>query len=223
MGKLIMLSVFHDDPKGKKRLLKMLKRFKPNIITVENSAEMSEYFKSERFKMFNRQIRNILETRGLSEKELLLFDSRTKSIAVIFEVQATQEYCKDIIPFYLIDLWDEQEIINYEMTGIKSAKNSSIHGIADAFNLENLGEEIDSRYRQFMLFVQRIGNGDTDVGRRDKFMETRLREILEENPDKTIVHIGGAKHSINDSRTLYSKIKDLNPQKHLLIEADNNV
>lgn len=224
MNPVIMLSVFHEDPKGKERILTMPERLKPDIITVENSKGMSKYFESERFKTFRCQLSNILKTKGLNEKELILFDLRTKSIATTFEVQAAQEYCKNTIPFYLIDLWDKQETITYEKTEMEAAKNNSIEDIVSTFNLEDseLRENIDSRYRQIMLFQQWIPLDDVDVGRRDEFMKTQLRKIMKENPNKTIVHIGGAKHSLDDpyKRTLYSKIKDLAPKKHLLIEAD---
>jgi len=222
--KLIFLSTIHYDPKGESRIKVMLDRLNPDIVTVEDSDLRTSYLQSENARVIHLKVKEILKRRGATSRQLEIFSEFHETCIRPFESIAVKKYCGNRIPYFLIDLWDETEKKLYEERAIEGAETFSI-GLLDRLTKDKSQEDADFEYRG----VRRSYSDDTsvplddsDVGRRDDYMESRLREIIRQNQGKRIVHIGGSKHSFPDinGRTLYSKLIDFRPTKNLLIEAE---
>lgn len=220
---LIFVSTIHYDPKGRIRLLSILEEIRPDIITVEANDEMEKYLQSERSKSVIDNVRRILERRGANLDQLVKFDEFQVITLNTFEAPVVREYCGNRIPYHLIDLWDDIERDGFENLQISTANEFPIGNLS--FLTTSLQEGADFEYKGVRVGYKTgvtVPIDDPEVGRRDSYMGSRLQKLIEQHPGKRIVHVGGTKHSFDDpdKRTLYSKFKDSNPTRYLLIDVE---
>jgi hypothetical protein len=221
---LIFLSTIHYDPKGESRIKVMLDRLNPEIVTVEDSEQKLIYLQSEEARAIHFKVKEILKRRGATDWQLKIFDEFNETCIKPFESKAVRKYCEDRIPYYLIDLWDETERNLYQEMSISDAETFCIPTL-ERLTKEKSQIDADFEYngvRRSYSYDISVPLDDPDVGRRDDYMESQLREIITQNQGKRIIHIGGTKHSFPAirGRSLYSKLIDYKPTRHLLIEAE---
>lgn len=232
--RLTLIGTVHRDPQGAERLLSLLRRLHPDLVTLEMSEKALAYRQGEAYRLQLR-LDSILEqlTRKtpaeLAELQAhpAVTDIRTL-LALPFEYQAAAAYAAETaVPLHLIDRSDvsaaklqrvERELITYRNLRIlvtlpAGSEKSDFEGYgrAQAMVTRNPGETV----RLAFLAGRR---GEEGIGPRDRWMEAQIRRLLAERPGAHLVHVGGWVHLVEDPRgeTLYSLLADLAPQRILL-------
>jgi len=224
---LRLIGFAHTDNLGKEILLKYFEAEKPAKILLEGNKKTFENFsKSEVLSKFSR-IKN-REARNTIQNFFGQFH--------LHEYDACLEYCKnhDECSFHLIDSDSSPLIIEHNIY-------SKLEEVAETISTEEDAEEViefikdqtDNVYQlifealvlppgmlrnlacKVVLFKSQAELEKIDFGKRDAYMAEKIRELYLPE-EKTIVVVGGM-HILDDSkeRTLYSKIKDLNPIRTL--------
>lgn len=227
MSNIIFIGTVHADQKGKTRLLNLLRRLEPDIVTVEMSEEMFQYFGSPRYAKFLWRIRAVFFSRGFSEQELEQFYAYQQRFGNPFEASGAREYCESAgIPCLLIDLFDEQEVQTFEHDQLRISTQCNLAKVREALDAQAHQKLIEQEYRETFYAISKneavIWHGDPDVGRRDVAMAETIKALATEHPEKKIVHIGGTKHTFSFSGTLFTLLKDFQPERYLLDNADRD-
>jgi pheromone shutdown protein TraB len=231
---LTLVGTVHRDPRGAERLLPLLRRLHPDLITLEMSEKAFAYRQVEGRRQLLRLDRILERLAGelpaaLSELQNhpAIVDIRTL-LALPFEYRAAAAYAAEAqVPLHLIDLSDvsaaklrrvETELITCRNLKIlvtlpAGAEKSDFEGYgrAHAMITRDPGETV----RQAYLEGRRGAEG---IGPRDRWMAGRIRRLLTDRHGGHMVHVGGWVHLIEDARgeTLYSLLRDLMPKRLLL-------
>lgn len=231
---LTLIGTVHRDPRGAEKLLPLLRRLRPDLVTLEMSEKAFAYRQGEAHRQL-RRLDRILERLAaelmVSVHELqahpAVADIRTL-LALPFEYQAASAYAAEAtVPMHLIDLSDvsaaklkrvEGDLITYSNLRVLVSlpgkiENSGSEGYETARAL--ICKEPGETVRRAFLERRR---GEEGIGQRDMAMAQAIRRLLERRSDGHLVHIGGWVHLVEDGRgeTLYSLLKDLNPDRVLL-------
>jgi pheromone shutdown protein TraB len=231
---LTLIGTVHRDPRGAERLLSLLRRLHPDLITLEMSEKAFTYRQGEARRLLLRLDHILEQLAGDLPADLqklqahpAVADIRTL-LALPFEYQATAAYAAEAaVPLHLIDLSDvsaaklrrvEADLITYRNLKIlvtlpADAEKSDFEGYgrAHAMITRDPGETV----RQAYLEGRRGAEG---IGPRDRWMAGRMRRLLTDRHGGHLVHVGGWVHLIADARgeTLYSLLADLKPKRLLL-------
>lgn len=231
---LTLLGTVHRDPKGKERLLSLLHRLRPDLITLEMSEKAYTYRQGETRRQLLRLDRILERLAAELPADLLklqahpaVADIRTL-LALPFEYQAAAAYAAEMaVPLHLIDLSDvsaaklrrvESSLITFRNMRIlitlpPGAEKSGYEGYGRAHAM--ITQASGEATRQTYLKGRRGAEG---VGPRDRWMAEQIRRLLAARPGAHLVHVGGWVHLIEDARgeTLYSLLTDLMPERMLL-------
>lgn len=232
--RLTLIGTVHRDPLGAERLLPLLRRLHPDLVTLEMSEKALAYRQGEAFQLQLR-LDSILEqlakktSAELAELQAhpAVTDIRTL-LALPFEYQAAEAYAAEAaVPLQLIDRSDistaklqrvEKELITWRnlkilLTLPPGAEKSDFEGYerAHALITRDPGEPV----RQAFLAGRR---GEEGIGPRDRWMAAQIRHLLAGHFGAHLAHVGGWVHLVEDARgeTLYSLLADLAPQRLLL-------
>lgn len=234
---LTLIGTVHRDPRGAERLLNLLRRLHPDLLTLEMSEKGLAYRQGEGRRQLRRLDRILARLAGelLTEPATLqahpaVADIRTL-LALPFEYQAAAAFAAEAtVPLQLIDRSDvsaaklqrvEAELITYRNLKVlvslpAGAEKSDVEGYgrAHAMITRDPGEAV----RQAFLEGRR---GEEGIGPRDRWMAGEIRRLLAARRGVHLVHVGGWVHLIEDARgeTLFSLLADLAPQRFLLGEA----
>ena len=232
--RLTLIGTVHRDPRGPERLLSLLRRLHPDLLTLEMSEKGLAYRQGEGRRQLLRLDRILERLTGelLIEPATLqahpaVADIRTL-LALPFEYQAAAAYAAEAgLPLHLIDRSDvsaaklqrvERELVTYRNLKIlvslpAGAEKSDFEGYgrAHAMITHDPGETV----RQAFLAGRR---GEEGIGPRDRWMAAQIRRLLATRRGAHLVHVGGWVHLVEDARgeTLFSLLADLAPQRLLL-------
>ncbi len=231
MGKVILIGTEHGDLKGSERLESLLEIVRPDILSVESSLESLRRSKNNPMDIV-RMISEAKE-RGVSSNFIRFFDDLiAKHGLTDFEYTTSKSYAdRHKIPLYLSD---DPTLAN----ACRKIKLDLLHRIILGLpantdipipSEEELVRDTDKRYE----FANDAINGEIPreqidnflddyrgvlIGQRDTYMAERIRQISTGHQKSLLVHTCGFAHLFDDlqNETLYSRIKDLNPERRLL-------
>lgn len=217
---LILMGVVHRDPRGKRRLERMLHWLKPDAVSVELSPLGLMWREGEGRRVRRRLDRLTLnlppEKRGHHQIRLL-----RAALGVPFEYEAARSYALERgIPLHLVDInWTsrnhlllfEREILTpSNLKRLTSREDRPLHLVVR-------GEYGKAEHWLRCSFVWGLkGRWDGLDDRRERFMACRLRSLCRRY--SRLVHVGGWMHLIHDPerRTLFCRLQDLFPRRILL-------
>jgi len=222
-----LIGTLHNDIHGKERLEKLLYHLKPEVLSVEGSAEM---------KVFNQQLRKDVSS-VFFEKGITSHDSIETFMELSgflpFEWDVCEKYSNENnIPLY----WVELAGVALEMGGNTANFLDKLRDMPTEKlqkKIKKMEKFMKSRWKQHMLdlvgynnFLLKGRNQLTDryiLGERDVHMYKRIKEISKDlHPKKKIVHVGGAQHMVTDYNLKRTTIASLLPDSdvYLLAYAD---
>lgn len=235
-GNIYFVGTNHMDLKGEERLAKALDYLKPEIIVKEGVE--AGVIPRDIVNGITREIISGLKNHDVERKAIVnsarLFRSALKVSG--YEEGVIKEYLSENpdVQFYPIEdpkAWAEMD------SNISSEKLFESMGeeIGRFGTKENYQKDVDSRYRRARGSLEtnssfrKEGFDEAEtvnagmLGNRDRKFNTRLRKIIEANPDKKIVFVGGFLHFSYSSKgnTVYSQTLDLDPEILFLSESDN--
>jgi len=232
--KLTLIGTVHRDPRGKERLISLLRRLRPDLITLEMSEKALAYRQGEARRQLQRLDRilarlaeELQAAPGLLLNHPAVTDIRTL-LALPFEYQAAAVCAAETgVPLHLIDRSDvsatklrrvESELITYRNLRIlvslsAGAERCDAEGYGRAHAM--ISRDPGGAVRQAYLEGRRGAEG---LGPRDRWMAGRIRSLLAAREGGHLVHVGGWVHLVEDARgeTLYSLLADLDPVRRLL-------
>jgi pheromone shutdown protein TraB len=234
---LTLIGTVHRDPRGTERLLSLLRRLHPDLLTLEMSEKALAYRQGEARRQLRRLDRILARLAREQRVEPATLQAHPAVadigtlLALPFEYQATAAYAAAAaVPLHLIDRSDvsaaklrrvESELITYSnlrilvtLPGGAEKSDDEGYGRAHAIISRDPGEAV----RQAFLDGRR---GVEGIGPRDRWMAGQLRRLLAAQRGAHLVHVGGWVHLIEDARgeTLFSLLADLAPHRLLLGEA----
>lgn len=224
-GELIYIGIVHIDPRGGQRLEKLLNQIKPEILTVEVSDEKLKSMDAAR-----EEIRLALKQKGLNQELAEKYVSI--SIFSTYEWTVSRDYAKkQDIPIHKVDI-RTQETAEMSQRVVEMLKNryltdeileQKIRDYEACIKLPIWQNFFD---KQFYSSVKVLASSpDTQVWlkKRDAFMAEKISDIIEKNPDKRVVHVGGALHMVENEGLIESTLYMLLPPNrvYFLSEAEN--
>lgn len=180
-NQLIFIGVLHGD----NRVKKILKKIKPDLITIE----MSEVY-------WNILVKNHLE----------------ESYG---EVCASIDYAKKTNTLlYFIDKSQNDKILKNRMDQSRS-KSYSREEIGEIYSFFKKHYKHRSKETENILIY-----GQREHKDRTMYMAEKLKQLLKNNIETKIVHIGGAGHFLNTKKiiTLFSLLKKYKPKRYLVTD-----
>ncbi|NIS63371.1 MAG: hypothetical protein GTO13_22590 [Proteobacteria bacterium] len=238
MISLTLVGTIHRDPNGLPRLMEILERESPDIITLEMSEysvafreKMGPYLKGKLFQIlqslhgkFTRKQRGKLH-RPNNPFQIGAIQAILQALELPFEFRAVKAYCERArISFRCIDVskysWDKLKRLGDEM--ITEDNMRKILAFAPMDPHEELGKQRALARRLIsrdadQLFIEAFLHGKMGDGMvpRDRYMSLRIKEILKDH-GKTL-HVGGWEHLLDDpgGKTLYGILKGLRPHRIL--------
>lgn len=232
---LTLVGTVHRDPQGAERLLTLLRRLRPDLVTLEMSEKAFAYRQEKASLQLLRLERILARLSAELPADLQELQAHPAVagirtlLALPFEYQAAAAYGAEMaVPLHLIDLSDvsaaklrrvESDLITYRNLRIlvtlpPRAEKSDYEGYGRAHAMLALGP--GEAARQAFLEGRRGAEG---IGPRDRWMAGQIRRLLAARPGAHLVHVGGWVHLVEDAEreeTLYSLLADLAPQRLLL-------
>jgi len=241
---ITLIGTIHTDLKLEERLPKMLSIEKPDIITLEydDNESLSRIVK-DNSKLGLKLIKEGLKDK-INEKYFDAIINFIKKNLEVNEYTICQDYVnKNNLPLYFVDKYEEMNpfwmnrIVLQILNNLDTIINTSIkieEGGIDPINLLGYFEQrIEEKYTEYKkayinnssyqtkYVTSNLSKGGNikNILERDNHMASEIRKIY--TPNLKLVHIVGLYHLLNDSkkRTLYSRLKDLNPKRRLLNEV----
>ena len=225
---IILLGTSHGDTKGKERLHQSLDILLPEILTIEASPEVVEIRKKDR--QLYDWLRQTLTEKQINQNFIDFFMSTLpKEGETQFEIAAAEDYASRTgIKLKYIDdpsmaEATKQEGLRHYRDLISRVPQGAVINVPTPEELQTAND----RNYAFAAFGMTTPNSPevlkflktirgSMIGKRDKYMEGEIRK--EEDSEKRLVHIGGFAHMLDDpmSETLYSRIKNLRPERRLI-------
>lgn len=230
MGKLYLIGTYHPDKdKGPEKLKELLDNLEPDMILSE--TEENTYLKQ--LNLLN-QFMHSLSPLTADYKGLQNF-IKEYHLSLAFEVPTVIDYSKQRdIPHYMIDYPKTQKksyqslkrSIAWWINKAKNQDDFEIDTWTESFNSDPVFSDFipelmwnDIKYMEqkatseMIIMLARLTNGF----RKDAYLESRIRELY--SPDKIIAFPVGMMHTADSKRrqTLYSRLRDLSPERIPLI------
>jgi len=215
-----MIGTSHVDPNGRKNLLRLLRKIKPERIMIE---EAKAHFADQ--ELFTEILREELTQRSVDPvlAELLLTEQEVRG----YEMRAARQYCESR------GLPEPLSLEDYESDTEQNLRLSAVGRIitiTSQFTPETAttyAREMTSNAERFYHTLKKFLGEYNEVNawmwirtddncERDRAMERKLRDTLEE--DKRTVTITGLKHILAHPlrQSLYSRIREFNPRRYAL-------
>ncbi|MDP2906993.1 MAG: hypothetical protein Q8O03_03565 [Nanoarchaeota archaeon] len=220
MGEIILIGTGHLDPKGEKRLEKLLEYTSPEILTIESSKKRRKLLEKTQ-----KTIKDSLEKKGLHP--YIVKDLISKTVGQVYEWRVTKDYSKKCkIPLYEIDLPNslpcEDKNVRNEIIKIKDMfqtdKDIELFLIQQEiakkdpltlklFDTYSYSESCLNQYSKMPENWEMMGG-------RDDYMAEKLTKIIKKNPEKKVAHVGGALH-------MFKSENFPTPSLYMLLAKDN--
>ena len=231
--RLFLIGTVHRDPRGEERLGDLLAGLRPTALTLEMSPTAADY-RRRRGQLLLQRLDRILDR--LARKEGYARQTLAERPAVVdirrllsfpFEYRASRSYADQAgIPFALIDLPEvsarklrlvESDLITYRNLRTLVRLEADGAGREESYSLARtliLGRAIPEVVISFL----RRRRGEEGIGRRDALMAEEIRSRLAGESPGRLAHVGGWVHMLDDPQreTLYSQLRDLEPERILL-------
>jgi len=220
--RLFLLGVVHGDPQGYERAVRLLRRWQPDLITVEISR-FSLRYRQRREANWQRRLHQALKCLPLAARGHLAIRRLTAQVALPFEVRAARDYSRQYrIPWRPLDLSgpSRRHLPRFARELLTPENLTALLTTAD----EPLEEYVAREYRRAHWSCRRPawrlpGIGPETRGR-ERLQARRLRQYLSKYA--RVAHLGGWEHLApwRDGDGLWAALADLQPGRLLLDEAD---
>jgi len=220
---LLLLGAVHGDPQGYERAVRLLRRWQPDLITVEISR-FSLRYRQRQEANWQRRLYQALKGLTPAARGHLAIRRLTAQVALPFEVQAVRDYSRQYrIPWRPLDLSgpSRRHLPRFARELLSPDNLSALLTTED----EPLEDYVAREYRRAHCSCRRPawrlpGIGPETRGR-ERLQARRLRKYLSKYG--RVAHLGGWEHlaSWRDGDGLWAALADLQPGRLLLDEADN--
>ena len=226
---LLMIGTVHRDPRGKSKLLGLLRKERPSVVSVEISP-YGRFFRDRKSAALRATLRENL--RGIHREEgrpwrEILSHGAIQGIFLLlkepYEWQAATAYVSEA----------GSELQDIDLSRISEEKLSHLSDIVSRENLRSLlrlslpslSEQVEDHYcRARFLFSHppSVWLKSRDLEERESFMAQKIRRLFLQAEGKKLAHIGGWEHllELSEGLTLYTLLKDLRPRRMLLEEVE---
>jgi hypothetical protein len=222
-SKLILLGAVHGDPRGYTRAVRLLRRWQPDLVTVEVSR-FSLRYRQQWGPHWQRLLAQTLESLPPGAQSHLAIRRLIAQISLPFEVQAARDYSRQHrVPWRPLDLGglSRQNLPRFARELLSPENLRTLLGGEDG----SLEDYVAAEFRRARLACERSlwrpGWPMPEARRRERFLARRLRRGLERFG--RVAHLGGWEHLApwRDGASLWQELADLNPRRVFLDEADN--
>lgn len=197
---LCLVGLGHYDLKGPERLQKLLPRISADLVSIEyNPQAVIHLNQLERAKKSPQGMQELIDhwcRKGYPSENV-----RQLIPILDFEFFVSKEYCKK---------WNKPLL--FSDLGDASISQRSFHYAMSA-PLPITQQQTERTYQSLILPVppEEVPN----LMKRDEYTETILRAL-----SWKVVHVVGAWHLFGDYHNLYERLRDLNPTRIMLNQAD---
>ena len=222
-----MVGAVHRDPRGREKLLALLRRERPSVVSVEISP-YGRVFRERYAAVLRRILReNLLRIHQEERRpwKEILSHAAIQGIFLLlkgpYEWQAARSYV----------LETGGELEDVDLSRVSEEKLSHLPSIISRENLStllrlsfpSLAEQVKDQYRRARFLYSHpaaVWLQDRDSEERDSAMAGKIRRLLCRAEGKKVAHIGGWEHLLDLSGrlSLYRRLKDLHPRR-LILEA----
>ncbi len=224
---LLMIGTVHRDPRGRAKLLGLLRRERPSVVSVEISPYgriFRERHSPDLRATLRENLRKIQQEEGRPWKEILSH-SAIQGIFLLLKVpyewQAASAYGSETgAKLQDIDLPHASEEKLSHLSEIVSRENLRT---LLSLSFPSLGEQVKDHYhRANFLYCHppAVWLQSRDLEERETIMAQKIRRLFFQAGGKKMAHIGGWEHllDLSGGSSLYHLLKELNPRR-LLLEA----
>ena len=201
-SELYLVGTVHVDPYGASRLKKILHKLQPGFISIE-ATESPSTWGFERQTAMRYHLGRMVEGKDFFlGKGISCNDIHTGLAKEVIEEAGKQIQQLEEKPISWLEHYTE---------GLYSNKYPVTPEQIERYGLFDRDSFASARIRKAYL--------DLD-GWWYAFSSSTLGSLLGERPNRRIIHIGGLNHIFGNYHNLYEKLKDLNPIRIKLNEAD---
>lgn len=219
---LILIGTVHGDPWGYDRALELLRRFQPDLVTVEVSR-FSLRYRQRQEANWQRLLQQALAALPGAAAGHLAVRRLAAQVALPFEVRAARDYSPQYgIPWRPLDLGSpsRRHLPRYARELMSPENLKTLLTTED----EPLEDFVAREYRRARLTCRRpawrLPGLDPETRRRERLQVRRLRQCLTRYA--RVAHLGGWEHLApwRDGDGMWQELADLKPLRLLLDEAD---
>lgn len=222
---LILIGTVHGDPAGYERAWKLLRRLRPDLVTVEVSRFSLRYRRRQEGR-WQRLLQHALEELPAAAAEHLAIRRLIAQVALPFEVKVARDYSRRHgAPWRPLDLGGlaRRHLPRYARELLSPVNLKALLATAD----EPLEDYVAREYRRARLACDyplwRPLAADSESRHflvRERHLARRLRRCLDRY--NRVAHLGGWEHlaSWRDGAGLWHELADLEPLRFLLAEAE---
>ena len=226
---LLMIGTVHRDPRGKGKLLGLLRKEQPSVVSVEISpyGRLFRDQKSAALRATLREnLRRINQEEGRPWREVLSHSAIQGIFLLLkepYEWQAATAYASETgIGIQDIDLSQVSEEKLSHLSDIVSLEN--LRSLL-RLSLPSLSEQVENHYRRARFLFSHppsVWLKSRDWEERESIMAQKIRRLFLQAEGKKLAHIGGWEHflELSEGLTLYNLLKDLQPRRLLLVESE---
>jgi hypothetical protein len=222
---LTMVGTVHRDPKGYSRLLELLEREQPTLVTVEVSP-YGRNFRSRQSAALRTKLReNLAAIQKEEGRPLRKILSQNAILEIFFLLQEPYEWraakaygdLNGIVPRDIdLSCYSQDKLSHLSELICMENLRTLLH-----IPFPDLSKQVELQYsRAHFLFSHRPSTRSPvqEVEERETCMAKKIRHFAQRENGRKIVHIGGWEHLIEFSqgKSLFGLLKDLQPRRILL-------
>jgi hypothetical protein len=227
---LLMIGTVHRDPGGKSKLLGLLRRERPSVVSVEISpyARVFRARKSAALRSILREnLRRIHREEGRPWKDILSHSAIQGIFLLLkepYEWRAATAYVSET----------GSGLQDIDLSPVSKEKLSHLSDIVSRENLRTLlrlslsplPEQVEGHYRRARFLFSHppsVWHKSRELEERESIMAQKIRRLVLQGEGKKVAHIGGWEHllELSEGLTLYNSLKDLRPRRLLLEDGQN--
>jgi hypothetical protein len=222
---LLLIGVVHGDPQGYERAMKLLRRFQPELVTVEVSR-FSLRYRQRQEGCWQRLLQQALEDLPAAAAEHLAIRRLMAQVSLPFEVRAARDYSRQYAtPWRPLDLGapSRRHLPRYARELLSPENLKALLATEDA----PLEDCVAREYYQARLAGERprwrpLGSSP-ETRLRERLQARRLRQHLARYG--RVAHLGGWEHLVSwqDGTGMWEDLANLKPWRLLLDEADEKI
>ncbi|MDP3698230.1 MAG: hypothetical protein Q8R47_01445 [Nanoarchaeota archaeon] len=202
---LDLVGIFHRDFKGPERLQKLLSILSPDVVSLEyNPKSIIELDQLEKYKQSAEGMAALVA--HFCRKENYLPETVRQALPnLYFEYFVSKEYCK----------YDQKQLLFSDLGDRDLAQQNLQYAFSNSPQTIQQQTEIDYRMANQYQMIDIPAEQVPYLIRRDAYTETILRPL-----SRKVAHLVGAWHLFGNYHNLYERLRDLNPRRIMLNQAD---